>query len=192
MREYFCATACASVRTSIVLPRPGAPSSSTCPPASRAIRTPSTTSAWPTMALEISRRTSAIFSARNSACDPRGWAPIWPSVPTGLVMNPSYCHSCHSIGSPRHLTIRCSMRAIVRVLEITLYVEPVTRRNIFLLGAVDDRVLLRDQTAIGQLCRARLGGHFHPRLLLVVAGLQRHAVGNGVHGPRGLILAKLL
>ena len=36
-------------RTSIVLPRPGTPSSSACPPASRQVRTPSTTSRLPTI-----------------------------------------------------------------------------------------------------------------------------------------------
>ena len=44
MRENLSPTHSASVRTSIVLPRPGTPSSSACEPASMHVSTPSTTS----------------------------------------------------------------------------------------------------------------------------------------------------
>ncbi len=44
-RENDSSSVSASVRTSSVLPRPGTPSSSTCPPASSADTTPSTMSA---------------------------------------------------------------------------------------------------------------------------------------------------
>ena len=59
MREKLRLSASASVRTSIVLPRPGTPSSSTWPPASRQVSTPSTTSRLPTMTLPISSRKQA-------------------------------------------------------------------------------------------------------------------------------------
>src|ERR1035437_9824869 len=58
MREYFRSKARARVRIRVVLPSPGTPSRSTCPEASRQIRTPSTTSSCPTMTLAISRRTA--------------------------------------------------------------------------------------------------------------------------------------
>ena len=61
MRENVSESVSASVRTSIVLPRPGTPSSSAWPPASRQMSTPSTTSLLPTMTLPISSRSAAIF-----------------------------------------------------------------------------------------------------------------------------------
>ena len=48
-----------SVRTSSVLPRPGTPSSNTCPPANSAINVPSTMASWPTIILPISARRAA-------------------------------------------------------------------------------------------------------------------------------------
>src|SRR5665213_726179 len=57
MREYLKLKARASVRSRVVLPRPGTPSSRTCPPASKHIRTPSTTLCCPTMIFAISSRT---------------------------------------------------------------------------------------------------------------------------------------
>jgi hypothetical protein len=47
-------SACASVRTSSVLPSPGTPSSSTLPPANRQVSTASTTSSCPTITVPIS------------------------------------------------------------------------------------------------------------------------------------------
>src|SRR5262245_44709456 len=49
MRENFDSIAALRHRTSIVLPRPGTPSSRTWPPASSAVMTPSMTSVWPTI-----------------------------------------------------------------------------------------------------------------------------------------------
>ena len=54
-----------SVRTSSVLPRPGAPSSSTWPRASTAISVCSTTSSWPITARPISARMRSSFSLRS-------------------------------------------------------------------------------------------------------------------------------
>src|SRR5215471_9980709 len=65
MREYFNWSVRASVRNSVVLPRPGTPSSRTCPAERRQMSTPSTTSSWPTIILAISRRTA--FN-RSTAC----------------------------------------------------------------------------------------------------------------------------
>src|SRR5271157_5224638 len=56
----------ASVRTRSVLPRPGTPSSSACPPMNRQVRTPWTISSWPTMTLEISDFTW-LYRVRNSS-----------------------------------------------------------------------------------------------------------------------------
>ena len=56
MRENVSDSVSASVRTSIVLPRPGTPSSSAWPPASMHVRTPSTTSRLPTIDFAISAR----------------------------------------------------------------------------------------------------------------------------------------
>src|ERR1039457_3153809 len=58
MREYLRWSVRAKVRNRVVLPSPGTPSSSTWPPESRQISTPSTTSSWPTIILAISRRTA--------------------------------------------------------------------------------------------------------------------------------------
>src|ERR1035437_8271402 len=55
-----------SVRTSSVLPSPGTPSSSTCPPANSAISVPSTTESWPTITLPS--------SARNAEW---AWRKVW-------------------------------------------------------------------------------------------------------------------
>ncbi len=54
----------ASVRTSIVLPSPGTPSSSTLPPANNPMSVASITSVCPTMTFPISSR-SALYVARN-------------------------------------------------------------------------------------------------------------------------------
>src|ERR1035438_8447027 len=66
MREYLSWSARARVRSRVVLPSPGTPSSSTCPPESRQISTPSTTSSWPTIILAISRRTA--FNRSTAFC----------------------------------------------------------------------------------------------------------------------------
>ena len=60
-----------SVRTSSVLPVPGTPSISTWPPAKRAMRISSTTSAWPTITLPSSAR-SVAKTSRNSSTRVRG------------------------------------------------------------------------------------------------------------------------
>ncbi len=54
-----------SVRTSRVLPRPGTPSSNTCPPPKRAIRVPSTMSSCPTIIFPISARMAAKLSRND-------------------------------------------------------------------------------------------------------------------------------
>ena len=56
MREKVSDSVSASVRTSIVLPSPGTPSSSACPPPSMHVMTPSTTSRLPTIDFAISAR----------------------------------------------------------------------------------------------------------------------------------------
>ena len=61
MREKLSPTASASVRTSIVLPRPGTPSSSAWEPASMQVSTPSITSRLPTITRPISSRSVPIF-----------------------------------------------------------------------------------------------------------------------------------
>ena len=67
-RENFRFTASASVRTSIVLPRPGTPSSRTCPAAKNATSTPSMISAWPTIMRASSLRTRLKRSRNCSTC----------------------------------------------------------------------------------------------------------------------------
>ncbi len=69
MREYLRCRTRERVRRSVVLPRPGTPSKRTCPPASRHIRTPSTTSFWPTMILPISWRT-------RLSCEVASWRAV--------------------------------------------------------------------------------------------------------------------
>src|ERR1043166_7346977 len=54
MREKALSNASASVLTSMVLPMPGTPSSSTWPPANRPVSTSSMSRWWPTMTVEIS------------------------------------------------------------------------------------------------------------------------------------------
>src|SRR5262245_53054486 len=56
-----------SVRTSRVLPRPGAPASSTCPRDSTAIRVWSTVSSWPITARATSARTRSTCSLNSAA-----------------------------------------------------------------------------------------------------------------------------
>src|ERR1700688_619779 len=186
MREYLSATAWASVRTSMVLPRPGAPSSNTWPPASSAISTPSTTSPWPTMALEISPRTSCIFSARDSACWPSGLSPFCPSIRTDPVMNPSDSGELYAsfqglsvIAKPAPFYLKLNLAqtqnlflSALGVLEIMLHIPAVARRNIFLLRSVRHRHSLGRCVANRQLCRARPGIHSHAGLLLEAIGFE--------------------
>src|SRR5258708_31551148 len=101
----------------MVLPRPGAPSSNTWPPASSAISTPSTTSAWPTMALEISPRTSCIFSARDSACCPSGLSPFCPSIRTDPVMNPS--DPGQPYASFKQFSVKCRARTLLPEIQFS-------------------------------------------------------------------------
>jgi len=56
MRENFKSSTSASVRISIVLPRPGTPSSRACPPLMMHINTCCTTVCWPTITLPTSPR----------------------------------------------------------------------------------------------------------------------------------------
>src|SRR5919202_2745406 len=66
MRPYCRSSTRAKARTRLVLPRPGTPSSSACPPAMRQVSTPRTTSSWPTMALPTSRRIYLASCAKSS------------------------------------------------------------------------------------------------------------------------------
>ncbi len=68
IRWNFRCSASARVRTSRVLPRPGTPSSSTWPPAIRAVSVSSTISRWPTMTLPISRRSASKSERNRSSC----------------------------------------------------------------------------------------------------------------------------
>ena len=67
MRENVASMHSASVRTSIVLPRPGTPSRSACPPARSVVMTPSTISSWPTIILAISVRRRVTSVKKRSA-----------------------------------------------------------------------------------------------------------------------------
>ena len=66
MRLKPRSSASASVRTSIVLPRPGTPSSSAWPPASRLISVWRTSSCWPTMKRPTSVSIAVASSAKRS------------------------------------------------------------------------------------------------------------------------------
>src|SRR4051812_2598100 len=80
MRENSSPSVCASVRTSIVLPRPGTPSSRACDPASRHVSTPSTTARCPTMTLPISSRIVPSFFW-NSTISSRAWSNSLMTLP---------------------------------------------------------------------------------------------------------------
>jgi len=66
MRLNVRSSAAASVRTSNVLPMPGTPSSSPCPPASRQVSTSSMAAFWPTITRETCSRTAAWFRRKLS------------------------------------------------------------------------------------------------------------------------------
>ena len=54
-----------SARTSKVFPKPGTPSNSTCPPANKAVKVPSTIGSCPTMTWPISLR-NAVYVRRKA------------------------------------------------------------------------------------------------------------------------------
>src|SRR5882762_3787517 len=179
----------------MVLPSPGAPSRSTWPPASSAISTPSTTSPWPTIALEISARTSCIFPARDSACWPSGLSPFCPSIRNDPVMNPSDSGGLQVAPAPFCLTSgECTklFLSILRVLEVVLHVPTVAGRDIFLLRAVRHRNCLGRHIADGQPRHARPTIHAHARLFFEAVGFERDALGHRVHGQRALIFLQFL
>src|SRR5437899_2743130 len=69
MRLYWRCRARAMVLTSRVLPSPGRPSRSTCPPAISAIVTPRITSSWPTITRATSRSSaSTVLRSRSMSC----------------------------------------------------------------------------------------------------------------------------
>src|SRR5690348_4165207 len=138
MREYFRATAWARVRTSMVLPSPGTPSSSTWPPASSAISTPSTTSPCPTMTLEIWRRTSTIFSASDSTCAAAGAPFSWFCIiPILFPVDRCARRSGRAGGRAHFLLLRLGLRfGRAGVIEVLLHVHAVALRNVLLLGPV--------------------------------------------------------
>src|SRR5580765_3805310 len=100
MREYLSCSVRASVRSKVVLPSPGTPSSSTCPPESRQISTPSTTSSWPTMIFAISRRTAFNRSTAfwRVASDPTFF----------IVEQPTANHGLGTVGNGTNTRIRWS------------------------------------------------------------------------------------
>src|SRR5580692_5409731 len=85
-----------------------------------------------------------------------------------------------------------SLLSIVGMFKISLHVEAVARRNIFLLGAIGHGVLLGRQAAVGKLGRAGFGRDLHAHLFLEPAGLERDAIRNRVDGMHLLILAQIL
>src|SRR5581483_4179656 len=77
MREYLRCSTRESVLKSVVFPSPGTPSNSTCPPARRQIRTPSTTSCWPTMIFPISLRAWSSCAVACSRTASNGTQPFY-------------------------------------------------------------------------------------------------------------------
>ncbi len=129
MRENVSESVSASVRTSIVLPRPGTPSRSAWPPASMHVSTPSTTSALPTIVFPISVR-SAVICVRNCSTSARTL-----SVAVG---------SCHAFFLSRG-SRRNYVAALTRAneLEVSTNVEAVAAGNLVLVERLlSHRVIL--------------------------------------------------
>lgn len=87
MRRNEASRASASVRIVWVLARPGTPSSSGCPPASRATRTRSSIWPWPTITRRISNRTASAVARIGKRADRRDGR----SRPTGGVGHEISC-----------------------------------------------------------------------------------------------------
>src|SRR6188768_3738827 len=134
MREKSSASDSARVRTSMVLPRPGTPSSNACEPASTQVITPSTTSRLPTMTRAISSRsvpTCLVNVCTSSRASSTG----------SLMIGSSGVGSWQlAVGSSRgarasradHALVECSV-ARPDQLKVAPDVETIARRN-FVLG----------------------------------------------------------
>src|SRR6187402_1867431 len=137
MRENSSANDSASVRTSIVLPKPGTPSSSACDPASTQVMTPSITSRLPTITREISSR-------RVPTCFWKVWTSsrAWSTSVMGINQ-----------GGVGVLVARTDQ------LEVATHVETIARWNLVLLHhLLGHRLIVGKDLLVTLADEATLGG----------------------------------